>query len=198
MMRSFVVGTLTAAVLLLGACETAQTSTADIPVADLGRDRAFTPEVPAEPALASQPIVAPATLDDSHVTQTERGLVLTLEDGTFDSNRAVIKPAARHGLDRLAKFLQENPGRRVQIEAFTDTAGSSVYNLELSQDRADAVALAVIHGGVDAARVRAIGWGERYAVADNDSEANRQRNRRVEIVVSKDDAAIPVRVVNAP
>jgi outer membrane protein OmpA-like peptidoglycan-associated protein len=86
----------------------------------------------------------------------------------------------------------------VQIEAFTDAEGSSVYNLELSQDRADAVALAVIDRGVEAARVRAIGWGERYPVTDNDSEQGRERNRRVEITVSTGDAAVPVRVVNTP
>lgn len=139
-----------------------------------------------------------AMLDESHAVLTDRGWVLTLEDGTFDTDRAVIKPAARHGLDLLSKFLQQNPGRRVQIEAFTDAEGSSVYNLELSQDRADAVAMAVINSGVDAARVRAMGWGERFPVADNVSEANRQRNRRVEITVSKGDAAVPVRVVNTP
>jgi outer membrane protein OmpA-like peptidoglycan-associated protein len=130
--------------------------------------------------------------------QTDRGLVLTLDDGTFDTDRAVIRPAARRGLDTLAKFLHDNPGRRVQIEAFTDTEGSSVYNLELSQDRADAVALAVIDRGVDAARVRAVGWGEKYPVADNGSETARQHNRRVEITVSRGDAAVPVRVVSAP
>ena len=138
------------------------------------------------------------TTVDTPVVQTDRGLMLTLDDGTFDSDRAVIKPAARRGLDALAKFLHDNPGRRVQIEAFTDAEGSSVYNLELSQDRADAVALAVIDRGVEAARVRAIGWGEKFPVAANDDEATRQRNRRVEITVSKGDAAVPVRVVNAP
>ena len=157
------------------------------------------PEIePAQLAEPAPPVAAPATLDDVHVTQTDRGLVLTLEDATFDSDRAIIRPAARQGLDVLARFLHENPGRRVQIEAFTDAEGSSVYNLELSQDRADAVALAMIGRGVDAARVRAIGWGERYPVAVSDSDANRQRNRRVEIIVSKGDAAVPVRVVNAP
>ena len=61
-----------------------------------------------------------------------------------------------------------------------------------------AVALAVIDRGVDAARVRAIGWGEQYPVADSDTDENRKRNRRVEITVSTGDAAVPVRVVNAP
>jgi len=202
MMRSLVAATLTAALFTIVACETAKSQPDSmIPRAEL---TAASPSVPdalidaAQVAEPPAPAVAAATLDAVHVQQTERGLVLTLEDATFDSDRAIIKPAARQGLDLLAKFLQENPGRRVQIEAFTDAEGSSVYNLELSQDRADAVALAVIDRGVDAARVRAIGWGERYPVAKGDSDESRQRNRRVEITVSKGDAAVPVRVVSAP
>lgn len=148
--------------------------------------------------LAAPPAGGRATLDAAHIAQTDRGLVLTLEDGTFDSNRAIISPAARRGLDALARFLQENPGRSVQIEAFTDAAGTSSYNLELSQDRADAVALAVIDRGIDAARVRAVGWGERFPVAGDDTEEARQRNRRVEIVVSNGDAAVPARVGGVP
>jgi outer membrane protein OmpA-like peptidoglycan-associated protein len=208
MMRTFVAATLTAGVLALVACETVpraaaepDRATAAIPQADASPaivSRAPTELEPAE-LLESPPVSdARAMLDESHVVETERGLMLTLEDGTFDSQKAIIKPAAGRGLDMLAKFLHDNPGRRVQIEAFTDGEGASVYNLELSQDRADAVALAVIDRGIDPARVRAVGWGERFPVAGNDTEENRQRNRRVEITVSKGDAAVPVRVVNAP
>jgi outer membrane protein OmpA-like peptidoglycan-associated protein len=208
MMRTFVAATLTAGVLALVACETVpraagelDRATAAIPRADANPAVADSAPTELEPAelLESPPVSdARAMLDESHVVETERGLMLTLEDGTFDSQKAIIKPAAGRGLDRLAKFLHDNPGRRVQIEAFTDGEGASVYNLELSQDRADAVALAVIDRGIDPARVRAVGWGERFPVASNDTEANRQRNRRVEITVSKGDAAVPVRVVNAP
>jgi outer membrane protein OmpA-like peptidoglycan-associated protein len=150
--------------------------------------------------LERRELLAPPPAADLPVDYraTNRGLVLTLAADTFDTARAIVKPSTRRGLDALAKFLRDNPGRRVQIEAFTDAQGSSVYNLELSQDRADAVAMAVIDRGVDAARVRAVGWGEKYPVASNESEAARQRNRRVEIIVSKGDAAVPVRVVNAP
>lgn len=208
MMRTFVAATLTAGVLALVACETAPQAEGE-----LARARAAIPQAPTDPGIAkyvptelerndlleTPPTTdARAMLDESHVVQTERGLMLTLEDGTFDSQRAVIKPAASRGLDELAKFLRANPGRRVQIEAFTDAEGASTYNLELSQDRADAVALAVIDRGVEAARVRAVGWGERFPVAGNDTEESRQRNRRVEITISKRDAAVPVRVVNTP
>jgi outer membrane protein OmpA-like peptidoglycan-associated protein len=211
MMRSFVAATLTVGLLVLVACETPQldadgaAARAVIPATDAtpapAPSAAVEPQLPAAPEVAAEATPArdaAATLDDARVVQTDRGLMMTLEDGTFDSDLAVIKPGARRGLDLLAKFLHENPGRRVQIEAFTDAEGSSVYNLELSQDRADAVALAVIDRGVEAARVRAIGWGERYPVTDNDSEQGRERNRRVEITVSTGDAAVPVRVVNTP
>jgi len=195
MMRSFVAVFLGAAIWALAACETAppEPGLAIVPLIigravrvwdvhyDSGR---ITAEIDRAQQTDSQPAAADVpTLDESQLSSTPRGLVLTLEDATFDSDRAIIKPAARRGLDALAQFLHENPGRRVQIEAFTDSEGSSVYNLELSQDRADAVALAVMARGVEGARVRAIGWGERYPVADNDSEQSRARNRRVEITL---------------
>jgi len=210
MMRSFVAVFLGAAIWALAACETAPPEpglaivpqpTAPAPIAPAQAPAAAAPtaEIDRAQQTDSQPAAADVpTLDESQLSSTPRGLVLTLEDATFDSDRAIIKPAARRGLDALAQFLHENPGRRVQIEAFTDSEGSSVYNLELSQDRADAVALAVMARGVEGARVRAIGWGERYPVADNDSEQSRARNRRVEIIVSKEDAAVPVRVVSGP
>jgi outer membrane protein OmpA-like peptidoglycan-associated protein len=63
----------------------------------------------------------------------------------------------------------------------------------LSQRRADAVARAIIQRGIDAQRVRAMGYGEEFPKAGNDSAGSRQLNRRVEIVVSNGDAAIPAR-----
>jgi outer membrane protein OmpA-like peptidoglycan-associated protein len=81
----------------------------------------------------------------------------------------------------------------VQVEGFTDNTGGEDYNLELSQRRADAVAMAIIQRGIDAQRVRALGYGEQYPKASNDSPGSRQLNRRVEIVVSNDDRAIPGR-----
>jgi outer membrane protein OmpA-like peptidoglycan-associated protein len=81
----------------------------------------------------------------------------------------------------------------VQIEGFTDSRGTDEYNLQLSQSRADAVASAIIQRGVDAQRVRALGYGEGFPVAGNDNEGSRQLNRRVEIVVANDKEPIPAR-----
>lgn len=130
--------------------------------------------------------------------QTSRGIVLTLGDVLFDTGRSDLKPGATRPIEQIATFLEENPERKVQIEGFTDSQGTNEYNQQLSQQRADAVAQAIIQRGVDAQRVRALGYGEEYPKASNGSAGSRQLNRRVEIVVSNGDAAIPARTTSGP
>ncbi len=132
-------------------------------------------------------------LEDLQAAQTSRGIVLTLDDVLFDTGRAQLKPGAERSLDQIAGFLNEHPERRVQIEGFTDAQGSDDYNLELSQSRADAVAMAIIQRGIAAERVRALGYGEQFPVASNNNAGSRQLNRRVEIIVSNENAPIPGR-----
>jgi outer membrane protein OmpA-like peptidoglycan-associated protein len=125
--------------------------------------------------------------------QTPRGIVLTLGDVLFDTGQSDLKAGALRPIEQIAAFLSENPERKVQIEGFTDSQGSDEYNQQLSQRRADAVAQAIIQRGIDAQRVRALGYGEEFPKASNTSPGSRQLNRRVEIVVSNGDADIPGR-----
>jgi outer membrane protein OmpA-like peptidoglycan-associated protein len=139
-----------------------------------------------------------ALLENMQASQTPRGIVLTLDDVLFDTGKAQLKSGAHRSIEQIASFLKENPDRRVQVEGFTDSQGADDYNLELSQSRADSVAMAIIQRGVDAQRVRALGYGEGYPVASNASASSRQLNRRVEIIVSNDNSAIPSRAAGAP
>jgi outer membrane protein OmpA-like peptidoglycan-associated protein len=139
-----------------------------------------------------------AELQNLQASQTKRGIVLTLDDVLFDTGKAQLKSGADRSLDQIAAFLNDNPERRVQVEGFTDAQGTDDYNLELSQRRADSVAMAIIRRGIDAQRVRAMGYGEGFPVASNDSAGSRQLNRRVEIIVSNDNSAIPGRTAGAP
>jgi outer membrane protein OmpA-like peptidoglycan-associated protein len=132
-------------------------------------------------------------LQNMQASQTKRGIVLTLGDVLFDTGRAELKSGAARSIDQLAAFLNEHPERHVQIEGFTDSQGTNDFNLELSQRRADAVAMAIIQRGIDAQRVRAMGYGEEFPVASNKDSGSRQLNRRVEIIVSNDDQAVPGR-----
>ena len=132
-------------------------------------------------------------LEDMQASQTSRGIVLTLDDVLFDTGRSELKSGAQRSIEQIAAFLNENPERKVQIEGFTDSQGPDEFNLELSQRRADAVAMAIIRRGIDAQRVRAMGYGEEFPVASNANAGSRQLNRRVEVIVSNDDRAIPGR-----
>lgn len=137
-------------------------------------------------------------MGELQAAQTSRGIVLTLGDVLFDTGKAQLKTGAQRPIEQIAAFLNENPERRIQVEGFTDSQGSDEYNQQLSQQRADAVAQAIIQRGIDAQRVRALGYGEEFPKAGNDSPGSRQLNRRVEIVVSNGDAAIPGRTSAGP
>ena len=91
-----------------------------------------------------------ALLENMQASQTPRGIVLTLDDVLFDTGKAQLKSGAERSIEQIASFLKENPDRRVQVEGFTDSQGADNYNLELSQSRADSVAMAIIRRGVDA------------------------------------------------
>jgi len=94
---------------------------------------------------------------------------------------------------KLAEVMMQNPDRTVLVEGFTDSTGSHSHNQELSERRAQSVAQALTSLGVPRERVAMRGYGEAYPVASNDSASNRQLNRRVEIVLSNENASIPPR-----
>jgi outer membrane protein OmpA-like peptidoglycan-associated protein len=115
--------------------------------------------------------------------RTSRGMVVTLEDVLFQVNGAQLQPGAQTELLRLGDYLKRNPDRKIMIEGHTDNTGSSEYNLQLSQLRAQSVESYLISSGVAPDRIRAIGYGETRPEAPNDTATGRQQNRRVEIVI---------------
>jgi outer membrane protein OmpA-like peptidoglycan-associated protein len=116
---------------------------------------------------------------------TDRGLVLTLGDTLFATGKAELKSGATANLDRLTAFLNEYPQRTAAIEGFTDSMGSEEFNQGLSQRRADAVKGYLVGQGVETTRLTSAGRGENAPVADNESAAGRQQNRRVEVVINQ-------------
>lgn len=125
--------------------------------------------------------------------QTDRGLTISLGDVLFDTGKSQLKPGGVREVKKLAQFLREYPQRSVSIEGFTDSQGSEEYNLSLSERRADAVKTELIDSGIDSQRITSKGYGETYPVADNNTSAGRQMNRRVEIVVSDEGKQIAPR-----
>ena len=118
--------------------------------------------------------------------QTERGFELTLQDVLFELDRANLKPGAMRSLTALIEFLRQNPDQRIAIEGHTDSLGSDSYNLELSERRADAVRDFLERNRISPDRIATQGLGEAYPIASNETQAGRQQNRRVEIIISHD------------
>ena len=84
-------------------------------------------------------------------------------------------------LDEVAQALQDNPAiKNIRVEGHTDSDGSDVANLKLSQNRANSVMAALIKRKVDPARMQAVGYGEEKPIASNMSKAGKAENRRTE------------------
>ncbi|WHI47539.1 OmpA family protein [Microbulbifer sp. JMSA004] len=100
---------------------------------------------------------------------------------TFGTNRADIRTDFYDTLESVTVVLQEFDKTAIRVSGHTDSTGSDVYNQSLSEQRANSVASFFSGQGVSSGRVQAVGYGERYPIASNDSEAGRQANRRVEL-----------------
>lgn len=125
-----------------------------------------------------------AQLAELAAKKTEHGMVITFGDVLFGTDLARLNPDGLRGAQKLADLLQQNPLRTVLIEGFTDSTGSAGHNQELSERRAGAVRAALIEMGIAGERVAMRGYGEAHPAASNATAAERQMNRRVEIILS--------------
>jgi len=134
-----------------------------------------------------------AQLADLAAKKTERGIVITLGDVLFATDQDHLNEQGLVTTRKLSQFLLQHPARSVLIEGFTDSTGGARHNQELSERRAGSVARNLIDQGIDRRRIEARGYGQQYPVASNATVADRQLNRRVEIVLSEDDGRIKPR-----
>ena len=122
--------------------------------------------------------------------ETARGLIVNISDVLFDFNQYTLKPGAREKLAKVSGILLAYPGLKIQLEGHTDSVGSDEYNQKLSEERATTVRGYLRDQGVPGNTMTAAGFGKGSPVASNDSAAGRQRNRRVEMVVSGEPIGI--------
>lgn len=100
----------------------------------------------------------------------------------FDVDKADIKPDGKEVVDQIAKALQQDVSLEISIEGHTDNTGDAAHNKNLSNDRAHAVMEALIAEGIDPSRLSARGFGAENPLVANDSDENRAKNRRVELI----------------
>ncbi|WP_156123569.1 OmpA family protein [Flavihumibacter sp. ZG627] len=122
---------------------------------------------------------------DLFLVPIEIGQVVRLNNVFFDFDKWSLRPESYLELDRVVKLLEENRSIEIEMSAHTDSYGSDEYNMKLSDNRARSVVEYIISKGINASRIITQGYGETKPVVPNDSDENRQLNRRVEFKIMK-------------
>jgi len=117
---------------------------------------------------------------------TARGLIVNMSDVLFDTGKFTLRPEAREKLARVAGIVEGHPGLKLAVEGHTDSVGTDEFNQQLSEHRGGAVRDDLITQGMASGSVTSAGFGKTMPVASNDTADGRQKNRRVELVISGD------------
>ena len=161
-----------------GACKMANDAANKVRALSCPAKAETKPEPPLEPVPAAEP------------TPEMAKYCITLNI-LFDIDKAVIRDEYRDEVNRVATFMQKFPSTTATIEGHTDEVGTDEYNMQLSQRRAQSVVdYLVVSFGIDRSRLTARGYGKSRPIADNSTEAGKQKNRRVEAII---DCALDIK-----
>ena len=122
---------------------------------------------------------------DLYLVPIEIGEVVRLNNIFFETGKSELKSESFPELDRVVKYMLDNPSMEIEMSGHTDNVGADAANMALSNDRAIAVKTYILSKGITENRIAAKGYGETKPVATNDTDEGRQLNRRVEFTVLK-------------
>lgn len=122
---------------------------------------------------------------DIYLDPIAEGSTVVLENLFFDTDRYELKPKSLSELQKITRFLNENPNTRIEIGGHTDNVGNPSYNRELSEKRANSVYQYLIQQKISPKRLLAKGYGAQKPVASNENEIGRRQNRRIEFKLIK-------------
>lgn len=129
---------------------------------------------------AFQQTITKVTADEIAKDLTEKGKSILYIN--FDVDKSVITSDGNEVVNQIGQALQQETSLKISIEGHTDDTGNAAHNKKLSEDRANAVLNALTGQGIDKSRLSAQGFGSERPLVANDSEANKAKNRRVELV----------------
>lgn len=118
---------------------------------------------------------------ERNLTLTPKGQTIRLSHLIFEQGKSVIDPASFDELDEVAQMLIDNPKLVIQLEGHTDNQGSMSKNMELSQERVDAVKDYLVDKKVSKSRVKTKAFGGTKPISKDKTPEARNLNRRVEI-----------------
>ncbi|MEL6630070.1 MAG: OmpA family protein [Bacteroidota bacterium] len=123
---------------------------------------------------------------DLYLTPIKAGASINLSNLYFDFAKADLREASIPELDQLIIAMEQKASITIRLTGHTDNVGSDPKNLSLSKERAQAVKDYIMSKGIGADRIETTGKGESQPIADNNTDAGRQKNRRVELTIVKD------------
>lgn len=131
-----------------------------------------------EDNLNPEPVVIDILLD-----KAETGATVVLNNIFFDFDKYELKEKSLTELNKVIRIMNEKPSVHVEIGGHTDSDGSASYNKQLSLKRAQSVVSYLVEKGIDRSRLSGIGYGADHPIRPNDSDENKQANRRIEFKI---------------
>lgn len=120
---------------------------------------------------------------DIALLPVQENALVVLNNLFFDLNKYELRPESITELMEVVKFMQLNGAVKVEIGGHTDNTGNESYNQQLSEKRAGAVAEFLISNKIAPSRIQIRGYGSKKPQKPNDSDENRQQNRRIEFKI---------------
>lgn len=158
--------------VLTGACSGPMTFVDDRPIAILGDP----PAPPAPPPAKPQRV------------EVKQDRIQINDKILFDVDKATIKPESHDLLNEIVRVIQQNPHiKKLSIEGHTDSDGSDKHNQKLSDARAASVRQYLVDHGITADKLTSAGFGESKPIASNDTADGKEKNRRVEFLITEQD-----------
>lgn len=127
-----------------------------------------------------QQTITKITADDILKDLTQKGKAILYLN--FDLDKSDISTEGKDIVNQIAEALRKDNTLKIAIEGHTDNTGDAAYNKKLSNNRAHAVMIDLINQKIDKSRLSAAGFGAERPLLANDSEANKAKNRRVELL----------------
>lgn len=127
-----------------------------------------------------KPIVVNIALE-----KAKEGSIVILNNIFFDIDKYELQDRSKSELQKIIRFLTENPQLRIEISGHTDNSGAAIYNRELSEKRARSVFQFLTQNSINPKRMITKGYGPDQPIASNETEEGRQQNRRIEFKILK-------------
>jgi len=142
----------------------------------------------AKKQIQDEPIEAPADTDlnaNEFQEITDPAIKAIFQDIRFDYDQFALKAESQRTLSAIARWLKQNPGRRVLVEGHCDARGTAEYNIALGERRANSAKTFLVGQGVADKSIATISYGKERPVCEDASESCYAKNRRDHFLLSK-------------